>query len=31
MKNIRLNESDISRIVKRVIEEDRKESMIKYI
>ena len=26
MKNIRLNESDISRIVKRVIEEDRKES-----
>jgi len=31
MKNIRLNESDISRIVKRVIEEDRKESMIEKI
>jgi hypothetical protein len=31
MKNIRLNESDILRIVKRVIEEDRKESMIEKI
>ena len=30
-KIIRLTESDISRIVKRVIEEDKKESMIEKI
>lgn len=30
-KIIRLTESDMSRIVKRVIEEDRKESMIEKI
>jgi hypothetical protein len=30
-KIVRLTESDMSRIVKRVIEEDRKESMIEKI